>query len=179
MARPRVKAIDSTEVISVRISKKTKYLLDLACRTKNLTVGRYIEEAIIDSLENIETKDKRRNLKTARDDFWADEESERFIWLIDNAKFSLSPDEERIKNIIYRFHQNNKLVFINQKGNYKEDLINVPKEKITCYKLKVEQEFKNKFGITSQINIVANKTIKPYPGKIIRVRDLRKLKISN
>lgn len=124
MARPRVKAIDSTEVISVRISKKTKYLLDLACRTKNLTVGRYIEEAIIDSLENIETKDKRRNLKTARDDFWADEESERFIWLIDNAKFSLSPDEERIKNIIYRFHQNNKLVFINQKGNYKEDLIN-------------------------------------------------------
>ena len=62
---------------------------------------------------------------------------------------------------------------------YKEDLINVPKEKITCYKLKVEQEFKNKFGITSQINIVDNKTIKPYPGKIIRVRDLRKLKISN
>ena len=124
MARPRVKAIDSTEVISVRISKKTKYLLDLACRTKNLTVGRYIEEAIIDSLANIKTKDERRNLKTARDDFWADEESDRFIWLMDNAKFSLSPDEERIKNIIYRFHQNNKLVFINQKGNYKEDLIN-------------------------------------------------------
>ena len=62
---------------------------------------------------------------------------------------------------------------------YKEDLINVPKEKIASYKIEVEQEFKNKFGITSQINIVDNKTIKPYPGKIIRVRDLRKLKISN
>ena len=62
---------------------------------------------------------------------------------------------------------------------YKEDLLNVSKEKITNYKIELEQEFKNTFGITSQINIVDNKTIKPTSGKIIRVKDLRRLKISN
>lgn len=124
MPRSKVKAADSTEVISVRISKKIKYLLDLACRTKNLTVGRYIEEAILDSLANVPTTDGRRNLKTAGDDYWADEESDRFVWLMDNAMFTLSPDEERIKNVICRFHQNDKLVFVNQKRNYKGDLIN-------------------------------------------------------
>ena len=40
----KTKAIDTTEVISVRISKKIKYLLDLACRTKNLTVGRGVPQ---------------------------------------------------------------------------------------------------------------------------------------
>ena len=62
---------------------------------------------------------------------------------------------------------------------YKEDLLYVSKEKITNYKIELEQEFKNTFGITSQINIVDNKTIKPTSGKIIRVKDLRRLKISN
>lgn len=123
MPRTKVKAVDSTEVISVRISKKIKYLLDLACRTKNLTVGRYIEEAILDSLANVPTIDGRRNLKTAGDDYWADEESERFVWLMDNAMFNLSPDEERIKNVICRFILDNKPIFINQKKNYKDDLI--------------------------------------------------------
>ena len=62
---------------------------------------------------------------------------------------------------------------------YKEDLLYVSKQKITNYKIELEQEFKNTFGITSQINIVDNKTIKPTSGKIIRVKDLRRLKISN
>lgn len=124
MARLNSKSADSTEVVSVRISKKIKYLLDLACRQKNLTIGRYIEDAIFNSLEAVPTNDKRRNLKTAGDDFWADEESDRFVWLMDNAMFSLSPDEERIKNIINRFEYKGKKLFINQKGNYKDDLIN-------------------------------------------------------
>lgn len=129
----KTKAIETTEVISVRISKKIKYLLDLACRTKNLTVGRYIEEAILNSLEDIKTIDKRRNLKTAGDDFWAEKESERFVWLMDNAMFALSPSEERIKNVIHRFHQNDKSVFVNQRGNYKEDLINYCWDEIKAF----------------------------------------------
>ena len=60
---------------------------------------------------------------------------------------------------------------------YKQELTQEIKNKLPNYKMIIEEEFKSKFGITSQINIVDNKTIKPYPGKIIRVRDLRKIKI--
>lgn len=123
MARTKTKVVDTTDVISVRISKKTKYLLDLACRTTNLSIGRYVEEAVMDSFSNVETKDKRRNLKTAGDDFWDEKASERFLYLIDNLTFTLLPEEERIKNVLNRFKYKSKNAFMTSQNNYKHDLI--------------------------------------------------------
>ena len=60
---------------------------------------------------------------------------------------------------------------------YKDKITQEIKTKLLNYKIVIEEEFKNKFGITSQINIVDNKTLKPSPGKMIRVKDLRKIKI--
>lgn len=69
------------------------------------------------------------------------------------------------------------------KENYKDILtINIEYKReiirdIRQYKLMIEEEFKNKFGITSEINIVDNKTLPIYPGKVKRVKDLREVKV--
>lgn len=69
------------------------------------------------------------------------------------------------------------------KENYKDILtINIEyKDKITPevknYKMIIEEEFKSKFGITSEINIVKNKTLPASSGKAIRVKDMRKIKV--
>lgn len=60
---------------------------------------------------------------------------------------------------------------------YKDEITPSQRKQIVKYKENIEQEFKSKFGIKSTINILNTKSIKPYPGKIIRVRDLRKLKV--
>ena len=60
---------------------------------------------------------------------------------------------------------------------YKDEITPSQRKQIVKYKENIEQEFKSKFGIKSTINILSTKSIKPYPGKIIRVRDLRKLKV--
>ncbi len=51
------------------------------------------------------------------------------------------------------------------------------KNKISTYQNKIEEEFKSVFGITSTINILNSKTLKQYPGKSVRVKDLRKVPI--
>ena len=130
MARPKSKTADSTEVVSIRISRKAKYLLDLACRTTNLTIGKYIEEALMDSFANIKTKDGRRNLKSAGDDFWNENEAQRFMYLVDtsiypdgNAMFTLSPEEEKLKNVLTQFRYKNELVFVHRNRYFKEELV--------------------------------------------------------
>lgn len=60
---------------------------------------------------------------------------------------------------------------------YKDRITPEIKQNIYNYTENVEAEFKSKFGIKSKINIVNNKTIKPSPGKVVHVRDLRKIKV--
>ena len=60
---------------------------------------------------------------------------------------------------------------------YKNRITKEEEEKLFYYENNIEKEFKSKFGITSKINIVDNKTIRPAPGKVVRVKDLRKLKV--
>lgn len=60
---------------------------------------------------------------------------------------------------------------------YKDRITPEIKQNIYNYTENVEEEFKSKFGIKSKINIVNNKTIKPSPGKVVHVRDLRKIKV--
>ncbi len=95
----------------------------------------------------------------------------------------------QIEDFIYSHANfNHQYEIIITKENYKDILtINVEsKEKITAtisnlipeYVEEIEEEFKSKFGISSKINIVDNKTIKRLPGKPKRVRDLRKEKVN-
>ncbi len=60
---------------------------------------------------------------------------------------------------------------------YKEDLPKDIKKQLPNYEIEIEEEFKNRFGITSQINIINNNTLPLSKGKAIRVRDLRKVKV--
>lgn len=60
---------------------------------------------------------------------------------------------------------------------YKDTITPEMKIKLPNYKMLIEQEFKSTFGIKSEINIVDSNTLKSSPGKIIRVKDLRKLKV--
>lgn len=60
---------------------------------------------------------------------------------------------------------------------YKDRITPEIKQNIFNYAINVEEEFKSKFGITSKINIVNNKTIKTSTGKVVHVKDLRKLKV--
>ncbi len=60
---------------------------------------------------------------------------------------------------------------------YKENITPEIQPKIKNYSIKLEEEFKSRFGITSKINILNNHDIKPQSGKTIHVHDLRELKV--
>lgn len=114
----------------------------------------------------------------------------KFIGRIDDmlkvkgVKIFVSQIEDFLFNHPYFNHQYEIVI---SKEKYKDILtINIEymdeitpdiKNKISTYQNKIEEEFKSVFGITSTINILNSKTLKQYPGKSVRVKDLRKVPI--
>ena len=101
------KAVDATEVMSIRISKKAKYLLDLASKASGMTIGKYVEHAIMVAIQDITLrKDGRRNLRTAAADYWDGNEVQRKIFLLTHPVYELDDDDKKvllvIDNIAYR-----------------------------------------------------------------------------
>lgn len=99
---------------------------------------------------------------------------------VKGVKVFVSQIEDFLFTYPYFSHQY-EIVLSNE--NYKDILtINIEtKEEVIAevnnYKKLVEQEFKNKFGITSEINILESNTLSTKLGKVKRVKDLRGVKI--
>lgn len=116
--RKKMKKQNDTEVITVRISAKVRYLLEIACRKKRKTLAKYIEDAIDSTFKDVKLKGNT-SVNSDRDNLWEDESDEidRFIYLADTYPDLLTDLETKILLILQNFKTENIKFYTKKSGD--------------------------------------------------------------
>lgn len=162
------KAVDTTEVMSIRISKKAKYLLDLASKASGMTIGKYVEHAIMSVISEINImNDGRRNLKTAAADYWDGNEVQRKIFLLTHPVYELDDDDKKVLLVIDNIAYRGNLMFYNP-SKPKDERYNMALIE-DCWK-KIN-ELAECIELDYDINIKDNVDERDYSNKFYKMRE--------
>ncbi len=162
------KAVDTTEVMSIRISKKAKYLLDLASKASGMTIGKFVEHAIMVAIKDITLRnDSRRNLRTAAADYWDGNEVQRKIFLLTHPVYELDDDDKKVLLVIENIAYRGNLMFYNP-SKPKDERYNMALIE-DCWK-KIN-ELAECIELDYDINIKDNVDERDYSNKFYKMRE--------
>jgi len=111
MAKKTIKAkkgggakLSRSEVVTVRFDPKLRFAAELAARKQRRTVSSFIEWAVDEALDKVESgKGSKETVRQAVNKIWDVDEVDRFINLVRSYPEFLTHDEEKLWKVICNF----------------------------------------------------------------------------
>jgi hypothetical protein len=91
-------SLTRSEIVTVRLDPKTRYLAELAARVQRRTLSSFVEWAIAQAVEAQPVNG--RTLGQVADDLWDTDEADRFVMLAMNHPTLLNHDEQVLWKVI-------------------------------------------------------------------------------